>query len=55
MAGKSVFLPPKEWVRIQIPYKMTVEGGVTVVNGLQRPGLISGLSITKGGQIRVNV
>ena len=54
-AGKSVFLPPKEWVRVFLPYKLHIEGGVTVVCGLQRPGLVAGLAVTKGGQLRLNI
>ena len=54
-AGKSVFLPPREWVRVFLPYKLSVEGGVTVVCGLQRPGLVAGLAVTKGGQLRLNI
>ena len=55
MAGKSIFIPPKEWIRVYLPYKLIIEGGVTVVCGLQRKGLIAGLAITKGGQIRMNI
>ena len=54
-AGKSVFLPPREWVRVFLPYKLHVKGGVTVVCGLQRPGLVAGLAVTKGGQLRLNI
>ena len=28
---------------------------MTVLCGLSRPGLIAGLSVTKGGQIRINI
>ena len=38
--GKSVFLPPKEWVRIFFPYKLHIEGGFIVICGLQRPGIV---------------
>ena len=55
LAGKSVFLPPKSWTRVFLPYKIHIEGGVTVLCGLSRPGLIAGLSVTKGGQIRINI
>ena len=55
LLGKSVFVPPREWKRIYLPYKVVVKGGVSVFCGLQRAGLISGLSITKGGQLRINV
>ena len=55
LAGKSVFLPPKSWTRVFLPYKIHIEGGVTVLCGLSRPGLIAGLSVTKGGQIRMNI
>ena len=53
--GKSVFLPPREWVRVFLPYKLHIQGGVTVVCGPQRPGLVAGLAVTKGGQIRLNI
>ena len=55
LAGKSMFLPPKSWTRVFLPYKIHIEGGVTVLCGLSRPGLIAGLSVTKGGQIRINI
>ena len=55
LAGKSVFLPPKNWTRVFLPYKMHIEGGVTILCGLSRPGLIAGLSVTKGGQVRINI
>ena len=55
LAGKSIFIPPKEWIRVYLPYKLIIEGGVTIACGLQRRGLIAGLAITKGGQIRVNI
>ena len=53
--GKSVFLPPQQWTRIFLPYKISVVGGVTLTCGLSRRGLVSGLSVTKGGQLGVNV
>lgn len=54
-SGKSAFLAPKEWIRLFLPYKLHIEGGVTVVCDLQRPGLIAGFAVTKGGQLRLNV
>ncbi len=55
LAGKSVFLPPKKWTAVYLPYRMTAEGGVTIACGLCRAGLVSGLAVTKGGQLRVQV
>ena len=40
---------------VYLPYKLIIEGGITVSCGLQRKNLITGLSISKGGQLRVNV
>ena len=53
--GKSVFLSPREWVRVFLPCKLSVEGGITVVCGLQRRGLVAGLAVTKAGQLRLNI
>ena len=36
LAGKSIFIPPKEWIRVYLPYKLSIKGGVTVACGLQR-------------------
>ena len=55
LAGKSIFIPPKEWIRVYLLYKLSIEGGVTIACGLQRRGLIAGLAITKGGQIRMKI
>ena len=55
LAGKAFFLPPKSWKRLYLPFKIRMEGGTTVAVALQKEGLIAGLSITKGGQLRVNV
>ena len=55
LAGKAVFLPPKMWQRVYLPFKATVNGGATLLCGLQRQGLIAGLAVTKGGQLRVSV
>ena len=52
--GKSVFLPQKEWVRVFLTCKLHIEGGVTVVCGIQSPGFVAGLAVTKGGQLRLN-
>ena len=55
LACNSVFLPPKQWTRVYLPYKVSVVGGVTLTCGLSRVGLVAGLAVTKGGQLRVNV
>ena len=47
-AARSEFLPPKSWKRILIPYKARIVGGSTFVCGLHRPGLVAGLTLTKG-------
>ena len=54
MAGKAVFLPPKEWTQILLPYKINVKGHISVFCSLNRKGVIAGLAITRGGQIKVN-
>ena len=53
--GKAVFLPPQQWSRVYLPFKVIAEGGVSVFIALQRVGLLTGLAITKGGQLRVNI
>ena len=53
--GKSVFLPPNAWTRVYLPYKISVLGGITLTCGLSRKGLVAGLAVTKGGQLRINV
>ena len=53
-SGKAFFIPPKTWKRLYLPYKIFIEGGVTVALALQKEGIIAGLSLTKGGQLRVN-
>ena len=55
LSSRAVFVPPKHWVRVYLPYKICIEGGVTVVLSLQKEGLIAGLSLTRGGQLRVNI
>ena len=54
-SGKSVFLAPREWTRVYLPFKANVNGKVTLVCGLERRGLVAGLSVTKGGHLRVNI
>ena len=55
LSGKAFFIPPRTWKRLYLPFKVHVGGGTTIALALQKEGLISGLSITKGGQLRVNV
>ena len=55
LAGKAFFIPPRTWKRLYLPFKAHVGGGTTIALALQKEGLISGLSITRGGQLRVNV
>ena len=55
LAGKAFFIPPKTWKRLYLPFKVHVGGGTTVALGLHKEGLIAGLLIMKGGQLRVNV
>ena len=54
-AGKTLFLPPNEWTQLHLPYKISMDGGAAVTTALQRRGLVAGLALTRGGQIRVNV
>lgn len=53
-AGKAVFLPPMTWKRLYLPFKVIMEGGTSVTLALQKAGVVAGLSLTKGGQLRVN-
>lgn len=55
LSGKARFLPPKSWERWHLPFKVEVEGGVTIVSALQREGVISGVIRTTGGMIRLDV
>ena len=52
---RSEFLPPKAWKLIYIPYKVVIQGGLSIVNGLHKPRLVASLCITKGGMIRTSV
>ena len=54
LTGKAFLIPPKTWKRLYLRFKVHMEGGTTVALVLQKEGLISELSITKGGQLRVN-
>ncbi len=54
-AAKTYFLPPKNWNVIMIPYKAEIIGGATIANGLSRAGLLSTLTLTKSGEMYVNV
>ena len=38
-----------------LPYKLHIEGGITIACELQRQGLIAGLLIKKVNQFRVNI
>ena len=49
LARKAFFIPPQTWKRLYLPFKVHVGGGTTIAMALQKEGLISGLSITKGG------
>ena len=55
LLGKAHFLPPLCWTRIYLPYRVIARGGVTITVALQRAGILAGLSVTRNGQIRVNV
>jgi len=55
LAGKSRFLPPKEWTRIYLPFRLEVEGGITISSALQRPGLVTGAVRLAGGQLRMDI
>ena len=54
LAGKAFFVPPRAWKRLDLPFKVQMGGGTTIALALQKEGLISAISITKGGQLRVN-
>ena len=45
-AGRAVFLPPKQWKQILLPFKLTVKGHISVFCGLCKKGIIAGLAIT---------
>lgn len=51
---KALFIPPNTWKRLCLRFKLHVGGGKMVALALQEEGLFAGLSITKGGQLRVN-
>ena len=53
LAGKALFIPPKTWKRLYLPYTIHLGGGTAVALSLQKDGLIVGLSLTKV-QLRVN-
>ena len=55
LCGRAVFLPPREWTSVMLPYKMIVNGHISVFGALHKKGLLSGLAVTKGGQIKVQV
>ena len=54
-AGKTVFVPPRQWFQVHLPYKIQMDGGAAITTALQRRGLLAGLTMTRGGQLRVNV
>ena len=54
-AGKTVFVPPRQWFQIHLPYKIQMDGGAAITTALQRRGLLAGLTMTRGGQLRVNI
>ena len=54
LSGRAFLLPPKEWCRIYLPYKIMMQGGVTLTSGLQRVSMIEFLAIKGGGHLRVN-
>jgi len=55
LAGKSRFLPPQSWSRLYLPFKVEVEGGITISSALQREGIVSGVVRLIGGQLRMDV
>ena len=54
-SGKPRFLPPKTWERWYLPWKLEVEGGVTIASCFQRPEVLSGVVVTSGGMVRCEV
>ena len=55
LVWKPVFPLLAEWMQMYLPYKLHIEGGITIACGLHRQGLIVGLLVTKGYQFRVNI
>lgn len=55
LSGKSRFVPPQQWERWHLPFKLEVQGGITICSSLQRRGLVSGVILTSGGMIRLEV
>ena len=55
LSGKARFLPPRQWERWYLPWKLEVEGGVTVASCFQRPEVVSGALLTTGGMLRLDV
>ena len=53
-AARAVFLPPREWTQILLPYKMTIEGRVSVFCALNKRGVLANVTVTSGGQIKVS-
>ena len=53
-AARAVFLPPREWTQILLPYKMVIEGKVSVFCALSKKGVLAEVTVTSGGQIKVN-
>ena len=55
LCGTTRFLSPLTWTRVYLPFKLEVQGGVTLSSALQRDGLISGAVRLIGGMMRLDV
>ena len=53
-AARAVFLPPREWTQILLPYKLIIEGRVSIFCALSKKGILANVTVTSGGQIKVN-
>ena len=53
-AARAVFLPPREWTQILLPYKLMIEGRVSIFCALSKKGVLANVTVTNGGQIKVN-
>lgn len=55
-AGKTYHLSPRCWKRLYLAFKLEVDqGGVVIASALSRDGLVSGVSLTSGGMLRLDV
>eukprot|EP00210_Caulerpa_lentillifera_P009663 g9219.t1 len=55
-SGRTHHLSPRTWKRLYLAFKLEVDyGGVTIGSALSRDGLVSGVVLTSGGMMRLDV